>query len=88
MGVRAPFFAANRAFRAPFSVLASWQTRQIHIPTQEILVLVLVVDRRSGAYIEASDRRSSWLAVGLSAMIQGVCNGRLFGKALETPRSS
>lgn len=87
MGVRAPFFAAKRAFRAPFSVLASWQTSQIHIQNQEILVLVLVVDRLSFAYIDAIDRRSSWLDVGLSEMIQGVCNGRLFGKALETPSS-
>jgi hypothetical protein len=87
MGVRAPFFAAKIAFRAPFSVLASWQTSQIHIQNQEILVRVLGVDRRSFAYIEAIDRRSLWLDGGSSAMIQGVCNSRWFGKALETPSS-
>ena len=58
MGVRAPFFAAEIALRAPFRVLARWQTSQIHIQNQEILVLVLVVDSFSFAYIDAIDRRS------------------------------
>jgi hypothetical protein len=39
-------------------VLARWPTSQIHIQHQEILVLVLVVDRRSFASIDALDRRS------------------------------
>lgn len=87
MGVRAPLFAADIAFRAPFSVLARGQTSPIHIQKQEILVLVLVVDSFSFAYRDAIDRRSSLLDGSLSEMIQGVCNGRLFGKAMETPRS-
>lgn len=56
--VLAPLFGTEVAFRASCGLLTGWQTSEIHIQNQESLVLVLMVDGLSFAYIDGSDCRT------------------------------
>jgi len=49
MVVHAPFFPTKVAFRTALSLLAGWQTGEIHIQDQDALWRVLVANGLPGA---------------------------------------